>query len=110
MVGRHPKGESPYTERSASLSGVLRDQRVKVLKISRVELSARSGVSSSNIQAIETGRTQEPGLFTVIALAVALNLDLGHMMKTVAGPIRPAQLHTSTADGMPDRLDQSQAD
>lgn len=74
------------------MSKLLHDQRVNVLKISRHELSARTGVSASNIQAIETGRTVEPGLFTVISIAIGLNLDLSEMMRSKTGPLRPRPL------------------
>ena len=95
MAGRARKSVSPHRARSWALSALLRHQRTEVLKISRTELSRRSGVSTSNIQAIEDGRTIEPGLFTVIALAVALNLDLGPMMRSVTGPVRATPLAPS---------------
>ncbi|WP_120494695.1 helix-turn-helix domain-containing protein [Microbacterium phyllosphaerae] len=98
MVGRHPKAAFPYAMRSGNLRDVLLHQRSQVLKISRTELATRSRVSVSTIRAIEEGRTLDPGLFTVISLAVALNLDLGQMMTSVTGPIRARPLHdTDTA-------------
>lgn len=84
--------------RSGQLRDVLMKQRSKVLNISRAELAERSGISASTIRAIEEGRTLDPGLFTVISLAVALNLDLGRMMTSLTGPINPKPLHT-TAEG-----------
>lgn len=87
MAGRHPKASFRFTERSRDLSHVLRRQRTEVLKISRRELAERSQVAESSIQAIEDGRTCEPGLFTVIALAIALQLDLGDMMRSLTGPV-----------------------
>ncbi len=50
-------------------------------------------MSVSTIRAIEEGRTVDPGLFTVISLAVALQIDLGPMMTSVTGPIRHKPLH-----------------
>jgi transcriptional regulator with XRE-family HTH domain len=92
VAGRRSRDESPYLERSQALSSLLLHRRTHVLKISRRELSERTGVSTSNIQAIETGRTVEPGLFTVISLATALDLDLGEMMRTRTGPLRAKSL------------------
>lgn len=81
--------------RSGQLREVLLRQRHQVLNISRAELAERSGISASTIRAIEEGRTLDPGLFTVISLAVALNLDLGRMMTSVTGPISPRPLHAA---------------
>lgn len=87
MVGRRKKDEFAFKTRSLELSQVFRRQRSEVLNISRKELSERSHVAESSIQAIEDGRTVEPGLFTVISIAVALDLDLGEMMRSLTGPI-----------------------
>lgn len=86
--GRRPRTEFKYAERSGQLRRVLKEQRVNILKISRSELTARSGVSESTIQAIEDGRVLDPGVFTVVALGVALRIDLGPMMGSLTGPIR----------------------
>lgn len=93
MVGRRPKSEFAYSMRSDRLRTVLLNQRKKVLHLSRAELSERASVSVSTIRAIEEGRTVDPGLFTVISLAVALQIDLGPMMTSVTGPIRHKPLH-----------------
>ncbi|MFB9073179.1 helix-turn-helix domain-containing protein [Citricoccus parietis] len=87
MVGRRSKGTFPYAERSLELGRLLKSERQHVLKISRRELAERSGVAESSIQAIEDGRTLEPGLFTVISLGVALGLDLGDMMRSLTGAV-----------------------
>ncbi|MFJ4166867.1 helix-turn-helix domain-containing protein [Microbacterium sp. NPDC089698] len=93
MVGRAPKSQFPLIDRSRLVKDALRHQREDVLKISRSELSRRSGVSASSIQAIEDGRTVDPGLFTVARLAVAMHLDLSAVMRTLEGPLRIAPLH-----------------
>lgn len=92
MAGRRSKAEFPFKSRSLELSRLLHAQRVQVLKISRRELSSRSQIAVSSIQAIEEGRTLEPGLFTVISLGVALDLDLGDMMRTLTGPVATRSL------------------
>lgn len=90
-AGRIRKEDLPYLERRGELSEVLKRQR-ELLKFSRKELSARAGVSAATIQAIEKGGVKDPGLFTVIALGIALRIDLGPMMRSLTGPIRPVPL------------------
>ncbi|MFE6735574.1 helix-turn-helix domain-containing protein [Microbacterium sp. NPDC057650] len=75
------------------MSEALRHHRRDVLKISRSELARRSGISASSIQAIEDGRTVDPGLFTVARLAVTMHLDLSAVMRTLEGPLKVAPLH-----------------
>ncbi|SKR11087.1 Uncharacterised protein [Mycobacteroides abscessus subsp. abscessus] len=70
---------------------MLKRQR-ELLKLSRRELSARSRVSAATIQAIEGESVKDPGLFTVIALGVALQIDLGSMMRSLTEPIQPQPL------------------
>lgn len=98
MPGRRPRSEFSHLERSAAVREALRDQRENVLKISRAELAKRSGVAASSIQAIEDGRTLDPGLFTVVSLAVALHIDLSDVMLSLQGPVRVRPLHRSTAE------------
>jgi len=101
MVGRHRKGEFPFTDRSQELARVLKRQRKEVLNISRKELASRAHVAESSIQAIEDGRTREPGLFTVISLAVALDLDLSEMMKSLRGGVPHKRLSGAKAPETP---------
>lgn len=95
MSGRPKRVDSAHFERGQELGRVLHRQRTEVLKLSRQELARRASVAPSTIQAIEDGRSTEPSVFTVIALAVALNLDLGSMMSTLTGPIRPRPLRVT---------------
>lgn len=93
MVGRDPKSAFPLQERSESMRRELRHHRQDVLKISRFELAKRSGISASSIQAIESGRTVDPGVFTVARLAIAMHLDLSAVMRSLDGPLKVAPLH-----------------
>ncbi|WP_394255873.1 helix-turn-helix domain-containing protein [Pseudoclavibacter helvolus] len=68
MVGRYRRDDFPFKDRSWELAQILKRQRREILKISRRELASRAHVAESSIQAIEDGRTREPGLFTVISL------------------------------------------
>lgn len=96
--GRTCQKDLPYQERREALRLLLGHRR-KLLKFSRKELSARSGVSASTIQAIEEGRVVDPGFFTVIALGVALRIDLSPMMRSLTGPISPQPLVDSAPTG-----------
>lgn len=87
MPGRLSRSEFRFQKRSRELGRVLEERR-HLLKFSRSELSERSRISPAAIQAIEKNTTQDPGLFTVIALAVALNLDLGDMMRSLTVPVK----------------------
>jgi transcriptional regulator with XRE-family HTH domain len=105
--GRLRKEDVPYQERREELRKILRSRR-DLLKFSRKELSARSGVSASTIQAIEDGRVVDPGLFTVISLGVALRIDLGPMMSSLTRPIDP-QLINEPGETAPAADDASSA-
>ena len=93
MAGRARREDFALSERSQQLRELLKKQRTEVLKISRTELARRSRVSASNIQAIENGRTLDPGLFTVVRLAVAMHLDLSAVMRSLDGPLQTVPLH-----------------
>ncbi|WP_094764334.1 helix-turn-helix domain-containing protein [Luteococcus japonicus] len=98
MVGRPTRADSRFRERGIQLGELLREQREEVLKISRRELAARSQVSAATIQAIETGRVVEPGIFTVAALAVALQIDLSPAVQSLTAPLQRRPLHSDGGD------------
>lgn len=77
--------------RSTELCEALRSARVKA-KLSRAELAARASVNASTIQKIEEGRSANPGVFTVAALAVALDLDLADVLRRRTGRLRTGKL------------------
>jgi transcriptional regulator with XRE-family HTH domain len=87
MAGRRKRENSLFQERSSQLRELLRHQRESVILISRKELAARSGVPASSIRAIETGTTLEPGVFTVAAIAIALNLDIAEVVRSRSGSL-----------------------
>jgi len=88
MPNRRRRDESPNLVRSEALSKLIRTRREKVEKISQTELARRAGVSVGTIRQIENNVVKEPGLFTIIDIAVALRLDLSEMMTTKTGPLR----------------------
>lgn len=75
MPNRATRENSPYRERSERLIEALRAARLGA-DLSQQELAERARVSIGTVRAIETGRTVEPGYFTVLALAETLHLDL----------------------------------
>lgn len=76
--GRKTRRASPYREDSRSLGSELLSLREE-RRLTREEVAARSDVSVSTLQKIETGPVVEPGYFTVVALCRALDVDLRHL-------------------------------
>ncbi len=97
MAGRRKKADFAHLQRSSELANALRRHRCEVLNISRNELSKASGVSAASIQAIEDGRTVDPGVFTVMALAVAMHLDISGVLKSLTGSLNPRPLYAPEA-------------
>lgn len=105
MTGRKRRDELQYLQRSDELCASLRNARVRVAKYSRKELAARSGVSESTIQKIEEGKSANPGVFTIAALAVALDLDITDLLRRRTGPLRSRRLSAGAdADSAADLL------
>jgi DNA-binding phage protein len=52
---------------------------------SMVEVAARAGVPAETLRKIETGRIPTPAFFTVVALADAVGLSLGHLAVAADG-------------------------
>jgi transcriptional regulator with XRE-family HTH domain len=78
MAGRPGKGQRATYSRG---------QQLEAPKLSRRELADLSGVSASNIQAIEGGAVTEPGFFTVVTLAWALELDISRAARSLNEPL-----------------------
>ncbi|WP_370544352.1 helix-turn-helix domain-containing protein [Frondihabitans sp. VKM Ac-2883] len=68
-------------------------------KISQLELARRAGVSVGTVRQIEKNVVKEPGLFTIIDIAVALRLDLSEMMTTKTGPLRARTIRKKDDQG-----------
>lgn len=94
MSGRRRTEDLPYLQRSSDLCAAILDARKKA-KFTRNELAARSGVNASTIQKIEDRKSANPGIFTVAALAVALDLDVTDLLRKRTGPLKPAKLSAS---------------
>jgi len=64
--------------RGAQLGARLREAR-QTAGLSQQELASRSGVNLDTLRAIEQGRTQNPGIFTVRQLALRLGVGLDEL-------------------------------
>lgn len=62
------------------LAAVLRWARKEKLNWSRAELAKQSGIHESTIAKIEENSNENPGVFTVAALAIAMRVDLGDLL------------------------------
>lgn len=97
MAGRPTKAKRDTFSRGQALGTLLLRRRVEPPRLSRRELSEMSGVSASNIQAIETGRVTEPGLFTIVTMATALELDISRAFRSLHSPLEFVDLRTGEA-------------
>jgi hypothetical protein len=52
---------------------------------SMVDVAARAGVPVETLRKIETGRIPTPAFFTVVALAEAVGISLGHLAVAADG-------------------------
>lgn len=75
MSHRLSRENSPHREAARFLSASLRDARARA-GMSQQALAAKSAVSIGTVRAIETSTVIEPGFFTIVALAAALNIEL----------------------------------
>ena len=66
---------------AAVLAQLLRRRR-ESLKWSRDRLGRATGLSIATVRAIETGRVQEPGFFTIVAMARALGIGMSELTAT----------------------------
>ena len=81
-MGRRLKQDDPYKETSARLGTTVRKYRHQ-LSWSQQHLADQAGVSYATVRALETGVTQDPGVFTLLALADALQIQLADLVPTV---------------------------
>jgi len=96
MAGRPARAQRATHARGQALGALLLRRRTEPPRLSRRELAVLSGVSASNIQAIETGMVTEPGLFTIVTMATALDLDISQAFRSVDSPMEFVDLRTGT--------------
>lgn len=74
-------------DRREELGHAVREAR-KEIPLSVRELAARTHVSESAIRKIEGGKIPNPGLFTIAALAITLNLDISETLRSFTEPLQ----------------------
>src|SRR5271167_3246525 len=79
-------------------------ERRKTLKLSQAALSRKAGVSRATLDALENGRTGEPGFSKLTKLLAALGLEL---KLQAAGSHRPTLDELMQQDGDDQSLDRS---
>ena len=88
VMGRRQQAETLDTQASGALSARIARTR-QMRGLSQQSLAERAGVSIGTVRAIETGKTRDPGVFTVRTIAFALGLTLDQIVTSLeAGPTR----------------------
>jgi len=75
VVGRRPKQESPHVEASRRICTRVRQLRTD-RKWSQQRLAEEARVSYATVRALERQVTTDPGVFTLLSLADALEVSL----------------------------------
>jgi transcriptional regulator with XRE-family HTH domain len=73
-AGRARRQDSRYREQARALAARLRALRLD-RELTQEQLAMRAGVAVSTLRKIESGVVVEPGYFTVLSLAAALDID-----------------------------------
>lgn len=85
MPKRKRREDVPHRAEAARLTVILRKGR-EARGISQQTLAVAADVSIGTVRAIETGRTVDPGLFTVVRLAAGLGLDMASVLRELSSP------------------------
>lgn len=88
MSGRVRREMSPHRSAAAALRNVVKERRTE-LGLSQQAVAVRAGVAIGTVRALESGRTVDPGLFTVITIVEALGLHLADVLDRVG--LKPSQ-------------------
>lgn len=80
MPNRASRESSRYRDHARHLASTLKTARQRQA-LSQQELAQRANVAIGTVRAIEAGRTVEPGFFTVLALAHALDMDMPTLLQ-----------------------------
>jgi transcriptional regulator with XRE-family HTH domain len=95
-VPNRPKRElSPHRAAAAALGERIRATR-EGRQMSQQQLAGLAAVAIGTVRALEGARSVDPSFFTVLALARALDLDVGDLAATVLTAVPPVP-PTSTA-------------
>jgi transcriptional regulator with XRE-family HTH domain len=71
--GRKKRADSQYGPQAAELASQLRALRVRA-ELTQEQLAVRAGIALSTLRKIETGKVNEPGYFTIVAMLHALGV------------------------------------
>ena len=82
MPNRASRESSRYRDHARQLASTLKTARQQQA-LSQQDLAQLANVAIGTVRALEAGRTVEPGFFTVLALAYALNLDVPTLLQAV---------------------------
>lgn len=83
MPNRARREQSRHAEAGRQLGAALKRARLE-RGLSQQDVATRARVAIGTVRAIEGRRTLEPGFFTVVALAMALELDLAAYLPPAA--------------------------
>jgi transcriptional regulator with XRE-family HTH domain len=79
-AGRARRENSRFREQADFLATRLRTLRLD-RELTQEQLAGRAQVAVSTLRKIESGRVVEPGYFTMLSLASALDIDLAELAK-----------------------------
>ena len=82
MPNRPTRDVNPHREEAARLGRELKSRR-EDFKLSQQALAERAGIAIGTVRALESGRTVDPGLFTIINVVRALELQLEDVLDRV---------------------------
>lgn len=82
MPNRPTREVNPHREEAARLARELKSRR-EDFKLSQQALAVRAGIAIGTVRALESGRTVDPGLFTIINVVRALELRLEDVLDQV---------------------------
>jgi transcriptional regulator with XRE-family HTH domain len=90
VPNRASRESSRYRDQARHLASTLKAAR-RDRALSQQDLAQRANVAIGTVRALEAGRTVEPGFFTVLALAQALNMDIPSLLAAAQpGPSPPS--------------------
>jgi transcriptional regulator with XRE-family HTH domain len=79
VPNRSRREDSPHRDAAGALGGRIRAARLNA-KVSQQALASGAGVAIGTLRALESKRSVDPSLFTILALARELNLDVGELL------------------------------
>lgn len=81
MPGRPKREDSRHAQASRRLARDLKTARVE-RKMTQQALATEAGISIGTVRKVEDNEVVEPGLFTVLAIARALDYDIEHFFRS----------------------------